>query len=125
MVLLLLGAMARCCKAEEAQQDVIRLRAWGVPPKSSGAGNLAKLRVLEKFQEKFPYIKPVSTTGIKMPGGKTQDMVPLMQIAGDIPPHVMLVVFRNSDTYIQNKFLYPLDKYIETPTRGQPAPVNR
>ena len=36
-----------------------------------------------------------------------------MQIAGDIPAHVMYVNFRNSDTYIRNKFLYPLDKYIE------------
>ena len=40
-------------------------------------------------------------------------MVPLMQIAGDIPAHVMYVNFRQSDTYIRNKFLYPLDKYIE------------
>ena len=41
------------------------------------------------------------------------DIVPLMQIAGNIPQEVMYVNLRQSATYIANKFLYPLDKYVE------------
>ncbi len=40
------------------------------------------------------------------------DIVPLMQIAADIAPDVMYVNFRQSDTYIQQGFLYPLDKFV-------------
>ncbi|NIA06163.1 MAG: extracellular solute-binding protein [Actinobacteria bacterium] len=113
--LVLLVSWTNCTKAQdESDKQTIKLRAWGVPTSSSGVSSLANLRVLEEFQKKFPYIKPVSSTGIRMPGGsRTMNMVPLMQIAGDIPAHVMYVNFRQSDTYIRNKFLYPLDKYIE------------
>lgn len=41
------------------------------------------------------------------------DITPLMQIAGDIAADVMYVNFRQSDTYIRSKFLYPLDRYME------------
>ena len=91
----------------------IYLRAWGVIESAGGdPARLATLEVLAEFQKKFPNIVPVSTTGLEIPG-KTMDVVPLMQIAGDIPPEVMYVNLRQSATYITNKFLYPLDKYIE------------
>ena len=110
---------ALLCPAVMAQDnptehDPLTLRAWGVPPDASGVANLATVKVLEAFEKQYPWIHPVSTTGLMLPGGsRTMDMIPLMQIAGDIPAHVMYVNFRQSDTYIQNKFLYPLDKYIE------------
>jgi len=104
-----------CAAAPDPQGgDQIILRAWGVPPDAGSVENIAAIRVLQRFREKHPHIVPVSTTGLALPGGsRTMDMIPLMQIAGDIPAHVMYVNFRQSDTYIANKFLYPLDKYVE------------
>jgi len=98
-----------------AEDEIIRLRCWGVP---TGAGasvdELATLRIIEALRKKHPNILPVSNVGLKFAGGsRTMDMVPLMQIAGDIPAHAMYVNFRQSDTYIRSKFLYPLDKYVE------------
>jgi multiple sugar transport system permease protein len=91
----------------------IELRAWGVPDYTkTDVNTLAQLQILDAFQKRYPNIKPVTTAGLEIPG-RTLDMVPLMQIAGDIAPEVMYINFRKSDTYISNKFLYPLDKYIE------------
>src|SRR5438105_2179227 len=75
----------------------IRLRAaWGVPDSIGGnAANLASLKILDAFMQRFPNIHPVSSAGLDIPG-KTMDIVPLMQIAGDIPPDVMYVNFRQS-----------------------------
>ena len=36
-----------------------------------------------------------------------------MQIAGDMAPDVLHVNFRQSDTFIQNKFLHPLERFLE------------
>ena len=109
--ILLVLAMAVPVAAEPDRTIV--LRAWGVPDYSrTDVNTLAQLQILEAFQQRFPNIKPVTTAGLDIPG-RTLDMVPLMQIAGDIAPEVMYVNFRKSDTYIGNKFLYPLDKYIE------------
>ncbi|MDP6117614.1 MAG: extracellular solute-binding protein, partial [Planctomycetota bacterium] len=113
-LLLLLSAAGYAETEKPADHEEIRLRAWGVPTNSASVIALAKLRVLEEFRRLHPRVNPVPSTGITMPeGAKTMDMVPLMQIAGDIAADVMYVNFRQSDTYIQNKFLYPLDKYIE------------
>jgi len=42
--------------------------------------------------------------------GLSQDSGPLMAIAGGVSPDILSVNFRQSDTYIQQGFLYPLDK---------------
>ena len=91
----------------------IELRAWGVPDYTkTDVNTLAQLQILDAVQKRYPTIRPETTAGLEIPG-RTLDMVPLMQIAGDIAPEVMYINFRKSDTYISNKFLYPLDKYIE------------
>ena len=98
---------------EPIHQEEIKLRAYGVP---SSAGNsmasLIGLEVMDAFRTKFPHIDPISSEGLMIPG-RTMDVLPLMQIAGDIAPDTIYVNFRQSDTYIRSKFLYPLDKYIE------------
>jgi ABC-type sugar transport system permease subunit len=98
---------------EPIHQEEIKLRAYGVP---SNAGNsmasLIGLEVMDAFRTKFPHIDPISSEGLMIPG-RTMDVLPLMQIAGDIAPDTIYVNFRQSDTYIRSKFLYPLDKYIE------------
>jgi multiple sugar transport system permease protein len=42
--------------------------------------------------------------------GMGMDSRPLMAIAGGVAPDILYVNFRQSDTYIQEGFLYPLDK---------------
>ncbi|MCK4983861.1 MAG: extracellular solute-binding protein, partial [Victivallaceae bacterium] len=42
--------------------------------------------------------------------GMGMDSRPLMAIAGGVPPDILYVNFRQSDTYILGGFLYPLDK---------------
>lgn len=42
--------------------------------------------------------------------GMGMDSRPLMAIAGGVSPDILYVNFRQSDTYIQEGFLYPLDK---------------
>ncbi|HUS90870.1 MAG TPA: extracellular solute-binding protein [Phycisphaerae bacterium] len=104
--------LASSALAEDAQKVV--LRAWGVPEHTrNDLHAIADRRIVEEFQRRFPHVEPVAVTGLVIPGRSTMDIRPLMQIAGDIPPHVLYVNFRQSDTYIRNKFLHPLDHYVE------------
>ena len=113
---------ALCCNvvlaAEEnhsADDAVITLRATGVPD-GYGVGPIAEgeRAIMDAFRELHPHINPISSTGMVLPGGSnTMDMVPFMQIAGDIAPDVLYVNFRQSQTYIGMGLLCELDRYIE------------
>jgi multiple sugar transport system permease protein len=95
-------------------EPTIELRAWGVPEYArNDLESLADRQIVEAFEERFPHVKPVSTAGLVIPGRDIKDIIPLMQIAGDIAPDVLYVNFRQADTFIRNKFLYPLDRYVE------------
>ncbi len=94
---------------------MITLRATGVPS-DFGIGPIqeGERAIMDNFREMHPDINPVSSTGLVLPGGSsTMDMVPFMQIAGDIAPDVLYVNFRQSQTYIGMGLLLPLDSYIE------------
>jgi len=111
LALALLLAAGPATGAEPAK---IVLRAHGVPPHThNDLHALAGRRIIEAFRKRFPHVEPVSSAGLEIPNRSTKDIVPLMQIAGDIAPDVLFVNFRQSDTYIRSKFLYPLDKYVE------------
>lgn len=73
---------------------------------------MANRAVIAAFREKYPQIDLRSFSGIKIEG-MDLDSGPLMAIAGGVSPDVIYVNFRQSDTYIQNNFLYPLDEFIE------------
>jgi multiple sugar transport system permease protein len=108
----LVALICYALKAEDNSGKIV-LRATGVHENAgSDPPRMADMQVVAQFEKKFPNVVPVSTTGLEIPG-KTMDVVPLMQIAGDIPQDVMYVNLRQSATYIANKFLYPLDKYVE------------
>jgi len=95
-------------------EDEIVLRAWGVPEHTRiDVHAIAERKIIEAFQQRYPHTRPVAVTGLVIPGRSTKDIRTLMQIAGDIAPDVIYVNFRQSDTYIRNKFLHPLDRYIE------------
>src|SRR5687767_11746834 len=95
-------------------QEVVQLRAWGVPPAFS-IGPIAEgeQQILDAFRQHYPWIDPVGPTGLILPGERSTDMVPFMQIAGGIAPDVLYVNFRQSQTYIGMKLLHPLEQYIE------------
>ena len=114
---LALAAVSAFADREQARDGgkVIKLRAWGVPD-AFGIGPVAEAdrQIQDEFRRKYPWVDPVSTTGLRLPGAsRGMDMVPFMQIAGDIAPDVMYVNFRQSQTYIDMKLLYPLDRYVE------------
>lgn len=102
-----------CAEAAAANESPQRLRAAGVPGGAVyGAAGESLLRVMEAFKQRHPGIELLPATGIEIPG-RGMDTQPLMQIAGDVSPDVIYVNFRQSDTYIRNKFLHPLDEFIE------------
>ena len=98
-----------------AKQQPIQLRAYGVPSEFKiTPQDEADRLVLDAFRKTYPWIDPVSSEGLKL--GTTDRayvMDTFMQIAGDIAPDVMLVNFKQSQTYISMKLLYPLDRYVE------------
>ena len=111
----LLVAMHAAAFAEHvpAQKDMIELKAWGVPSDNAwGPDGEVAIKIVQEFQRLHPDINPVPASGLDIPN-RSMDTVPLMQIAGDISPAVLYVNFRQSSTYINQKFLYPIDKYLE------------
>ena len=114
-------------------QTVIHIvSAVPVDPASPSIANQADLAAIRAFQAAFPRlfaeryrarytadperygrfnwenvaveIEPF--TGLKVEGAE----VDLLAIAGGVAPDVLYVNFRKSDNYIQNGFLYPLDR---------------
>ena len=92
--------------------DPVMLKVFELPdPRKSDAYTKANIAVIEAFKEKYPNIELHSFSGIKIEG-MDLDSGPLMAIAGGVAPDILYVNFRQSDTYIQNNFLYPLDEFI-------------
>jgi len=89
------------------------LKVFQLPdPKNTDAFAKADRAVIEAFKTKYPYIELRSFSGINIEG-MDLDAGPLMAIAGGVSPDIIYVNFRQSDTYIQNNFLYPLDKFLD------------
>ena len=89
------------------------LKVWSLPdPRSRVANVLAEFAVLRAFKEKYPHIELKSFTGISIEGVATDSRV-LMAIAGGLGPDVMNFGFRQSDSYVSQGFLYPMDEFLE------------
>lgn len=92
--------------------EPIILKVFELPdPKKTDAFTKANVAVIAAFKDKYPDIELRSFSGIKIEG-MDLDSGPLMAIAGGVAPDILYVNFRQSDTYIQNNFLYPLDEFI-------------
>jgi multiple sugar transport system permease protein len=115
--------------AETSVQDQVVVSVFSLPSKrGSSPDQVADYRVLERFQELHPHIKLVSSTPLRIIGQSAQDATALMAIAGGTSPDIIYVNFRQSDTYISQGFLYPLDEYFEKMTEEElaeriPGPV--
>jgi len=100
----------------------VELTVWRLPrPEDTGIGAKLDRAVLRAFRRKHPHIKISSPTGIAIPEASAMDTQPLMAIAGGVSPDVIYVNFRQSDTYIQEGFLYPLDRWIKLLPPGEMA----
>ncbi len=88
------------------------LKVFELPdPRKTDAYSRANLAVVEAFRKKFPHIELRAFSGIQIEN-MDLDAGPLMAIAGGVAPDILYVNFRQSDTYIQNNFLYPLDEFL-------------
>jgi multiple sugar transport system permease protein len=95
------------------QAEPLILKVFELPdPRKTDAYTKANVAVIEAFKKKYPDIELRSFSGIKI-DGMDLDSGPLMAIAGGVAPDIMYVNFRQSDTYIQNNFLYPLDEFMD------------
>lgn len=95
-----------------AQHKPVVLKVFELPDaRHTDANSKADLAVINAFRQKYPWIELRSFSGIKIEG-MDLDSGPLLAIAGGVAPDVMYVNFRQSDTYIQNNLLYPLDEFM-------------
>lgn len=117
-------------------RTIIHLTLYEMPdPTDPSPGVQAEVAVLKEFTRRFPAvfaeryraryrahpgiygqrnwdkveIQLHRFSGISI-AGAYMDSRPLMAIAGGVSPDIIYVNFRQSDTYIQQGFLYPLDK---------------
>src|SRR4051812_15955392 len=94
VLVLLLSFGTTAAKAEAAHggggTDVIHLRAWALPNEHAG-GPIAEAQedILRAFVQRYPNVELHDPEGLRLPGALSMDMVPFMQIAGDIAPDVM------------------------------------
>jgi len=131
-----LDASAGWLEKGDEGQTIINLKLYNLPDASrTDTPTLASIAVVEYFKKDFSRmfkekyaqkykadpakygdynwdnveIRLHKFSGITL-AGQSMDSGPLMAIAGGVSPDVLYVNFRQSDTYIQSSFLYPLDK---------------
>ena len=91
----------------------IPLRVMSLPdPKSTDPNTKVQLEILREFRRLHPNIELSPFSGIEIQNIGMESRL-MLAIAGGAAPDVINVNFRMSDTYIQQNFLWPLDKYIE------------
>jgi len=96
-----------------ASEKKLILKVFTLPdPRSSDAFTQADLAVIRAFEKQYPHIELRQFSGITIEG-QSMDSGPLMAIAGGVSPDIIYVNFRQSDTYIKRRFLYPLDEYLD------------
>ncbi len=109
---LLLMSAIPFAHAEDSPKPVT-LKVFRLPdPRKTDPFTLADRAVIAAFKKKYPYITLKQFSGIQIEG-MAMDSKPLMAIAGGVSPDIIYVNFRQSDTYIQNNFLYPMDEFFD------------
>jgi len=91
----------------------VPLKLFSMPdPKNPSPFAQADVAVLREFLRTHPYIDPEPFTGISI-AGRSLDSTSLLAIAGGNSPDILYVNFRQSDTYIRQGFLHPLDGFLQ------------
>jgi multiple sugar transport system permease protein len=107
-----------CVNAPSAVADPVTLRVGGtggfhLPDKNSTAPrDRADRAIVEAFEHQNPDIVLESAQGLRFQGAAAESSL-LLQFAGGTAPDVVYVNFRQSASYIRQKFLMPLDGYLD------------
>ena len=119
IVTALLTLVIACCACGDTNDhpkdgQKVRLRIGNFRLKTEGGyiGNLINAEIVRRFQDRNPDIEITPATGIVVPG-KSQQIAPLMQIAGNIPPDLLFVDMVKTESYISQGLLEPLDDCID------------
>jgi multiple sugar transport system permease protein len=92
----------------------VPLSVWYLPrPEDTTIQARSMREVIRAFEARHPNIRLSSPAGLAIPEMSAMDTQPLMAIAGGVSPDVIYVNFRQSDTYIREGFLYPLDRWMD------------
>ncbi len=131
-----MSARAGYIEEREDGRTILHVKCWQLPdPTRTDTNTRAEVAVVKEFVRIFPEIfrskykekyeaNPAKYGNYKWDDveielkqfsgitveGMGMDSRPLMAIAGGVAPDILYVNFRQSDTYIQEGFLYPLDK---------------
>lgn len=101
--------------------EIVHLRVFDYPDTNDPNPFVrAEVAVLRHFQSVNPNIVLERGAGLTVKGMEL-DAAPLMAIAGGVAPDIILVNFRQSDSYVQQGFLTPLDEYIEELQKEAPG----
>ncbi|OGV80347.1 MAG: hypothetical protein A3K19_04185 [Lentisphaerae bacterium RIFOXYB12_FULL_65_16] len=120
----------------------VTMEGWILPdPSNPNTNNRADVEAVKLFRQRFPdifaqryrdkykatpdkygrhnwdnvEIELHKATGITVEGVESD----LLAIAGGTAPDILYINFRKSDNYIQNRFVAPLDEYIESMTEEE------
>ena len=89
----------------------LRVGNFQLKPGGAGIGNRINARIVQTFRQRHPGIDITPATGINV-RGMSREIAPMMQIAGNIPPDLLYVDLRKSESYISQGLLEPLDDLI-------------
>jgi multiple sugar transport system permease protein len=102
-------------------KEKITLRVSGLGPTSTvSATGAAQARVLLEFKKRHPHIEILPAEGLSIEG-LSDEIGPLMMVAGGIAPDVMSVNFRKIDSYVRQGMLLPLDSFILEKEQSTPG----
>src|SRR6266511_4782527 len=94
-------------------QEKVTVKLWELPRRDvRTVEERANLAVMKRFLELHPNVDLQGFRGVTAPG-LSMDSQPLLAMAGGVAPDVMYVNFRQSDSYISQGFLAPLDDYVK------------
>lgn len=92
----------------------IPLRLQRVPdPRQTDPRSKAELAVHRAFLKKFPEVEISAFSGITIANIQAESEIMLAIAGGNAPDVFTYINFRMSDSYIQQSFLYPLDRFLE------------
>lgn len=96
-----------------AETGPVTVRVFSLPDRSQSQGVwLGQAIAVEEFRRLNPHIRLERSTQIQVEG-HSMDQGVLLAIAGGISPDIIYVNFRQSESYIQQGFLHPLDEYMD------------
>lgn len=111
------AAKASAAKKTVEQKKTLKkipLRIHHIPdPKATDVGSQIQVALLDEFRRQNPQVELSRFGGITIANIGNESKL-MLAIAGGAAPDVMRVNFRMSDTYIQQRFIYPLDGYINS-----------